>query len=147
MGSSPYFHKNVSYQSSSIPINEVTQKKIRILAVEAVTLPKTTNETTDETTDETANETTDETLKKQKNNSSDYSPFQINIPYFNIKITSTEILSVAKSVFMQALIKKIQDPVFLMNLLDSEGGKKLLNLAGNFFRDTGTKSENDNDEN
>ncbi|EJQ59184.1 hypothetical protein [Bacillus mycoides] len=143
MGSSPYFHKNVSYQSSSIPINEVTQKKIRILAVEAVTLPKTT----DETTDETANETTDETLKKQKNNSSDYSPFQINIPYFNIKITSTEILSVAKSVFMQALIKKIQDPVFLMNLLDSEGGKKLLNLAGNFFRDTGTKSENDNDEN
>ncbi|WP_144517647.1 hypothetical protein [Bacillus sp. FDAARGOS_235] len=139
MGSSPYFNKNVSYQSTSIPINEVTQKKIRILAGEAVTLPKTINEKT--------NETTDETLKKQKNNSSDNSPFQINIPYFNIKITSTEILGVAKSVFMQALIKKVQDPVFLMNLLNSEGGKKLLNLAGNFFRDTGTKSENDKDEN
>ncbi|MEW9180367.1 hypothetical protein AB2553_07995 [Bacillus mycoides] len=143
MGSSPYFNKNVSYQSSSIPINEVTQKKIRILAGEAVTLPKIINKTTNET----INEKTDETLKKQKNNSSDYSPFQINIPYFNIKITSTEILGVAKSVFMQALIKKVQDPVFLMDLLNSEGGKKLLNLAGDFFRDTGTKSENDKDEN
>ncbi|MFP3374953.1 hypothetical protein SB767_00580 [Bacillus sp. SIMBA_069] len=139
MGSSPYFNKNVSYQSSSIQINEVTQKKIRILAGEAVTLPKTINEKT--------NEKTDETLKKQKNHSSDYSPFQINIPYFNIKITSTEILGVVKSVFMQTLIKKVQDPVFLMNLLNSEGGKKLLNLAGNFFRETDTKSENDKDEN
>ncbi|HDR7590430.1 hypothetical protein BW899_11105 [Bacillus mycoides] len=147
MGSSPYFNKNISYQSSSIPINEVTQKKIRILAGEAVTLPKIINETTNETINEKTDETTDETLKKQKNNSSDYSPFQINIPYFNIKITSTEILGVAKSVFMQALIKKVQDPVFLMDLLNSEGGKKLLNLAGNFFRDTGTKSENDKDEN
>ncbi len=47
---------------------------------------------------------------------------------------------------MQTLLKKIQDPVFLMNLMNSEGGKKLLNLAGNFFKDNGTKSENDNDE-
>ncbi len=130
MGSSPYFNKNVSYQTSSIPITEVT-------------LSKTNNETTNEA----INGTTDETLKKQKNNSSDYSPFQINIPYFNIKITSTEILGVAKSVFMQALIQKVQDPVFLMNLLNSEGGKKLLNLAGDFFKDTATKSENDKDEN
>ncbi|MCU4955765.1 hypothetical protein OCB14_20520 [Bacillus cereus] len=143
MGSSPYFNKNVSYQTSSIPITEVTQKKSRIIAAEAVTLPKTNNETTIEA----INGTTDEKLKKQKNNSSDYSPFQINIPYFNIKITSTEILGVAKSVFMQALIQKVQDPVFLMNLLNSEGGKKLLNLAGDFFKDTATKSENDKDEN
>ncbi|AJQ59112.1 hypothetical protein CON48_11365 [Bacillus thuringiensis] len=143
MGSSPYFNKNVSYQTSSIPITEVTQKKSRIIAAEAVTLPKTNNETTNEA----INGTTDEKLKKQKNNSSDYSPFQINIPYFNIKITSTEILGVAKSVFMQALIQKVQDPVFLMNLLNSEGGKKLLNLAGDFFKDTATKSENDKDEN
>ncbi|PEA02433.1 hypothetical protein [Bacillus cereus] len=143
MGSSPYFNKNVSYQTSSIPITAVTQKKSRIIAAEAVTLPKTNNETTNEA----INGTTDETLKKQKNNSSDYSPFQINIPYFNIKITSTEILGVAKSVFMQALIQKVQDPVFLMNLLNSEGGKKLLNLAGDFFKDTATKSENDKDEN
>ncbi|HEE9033387.1 hypothetical protein [Bacillus cereus] len=143
MGSSPYFNKNVSYQTSSIPITEVTQKKSRIIAAEAVTLPKTNNETTNEA----INGTTDEKLKKQKNNSSDYSPFQINIPYFNIKITSTEILGVAKSVFMQALIQKVQDPVFLMNLLNSEGGKKLLNLAGDFFKDTAMKSENDKDEN
>ncbi|MDA2562893.1 MULTISPECIES: hypothetical protein [Bacillus cereus group] len=143
MGSSPYFNKNVSYQTSSIPITEVTQKKSRIIAAEAVTLSKTNNETTNEA----INGTTDETLKKQKNNSSDYSPFQINIPYFNIKITSTEILGVAKSVFMQALIQKVQDPVFLMNLLNSEGGKKLLNLAGDFFKDTAMKSENDKDEN
>ncbi|MGX5592869.1 hypothetical protein [Bacillus cereus] len=143
MGSSPYFNKNVSYQTSSIPITEVTQKKSRIIAAEAVTLSKTNNETTNEA----INGTTDETLKKQKNNSSDYSPFQINIPYFNIKITLTEILGVAKSVFMQALIQKVQDPVFLMNLLNSEGGKKLLNLAGDFFKDTATKSENDKDEN
>ncbi|XKK15541.1 hypothetical protein HFP68_27705 [Bacillus sp. CB28A.1] len=40
MGSSPYFNKNVSYQTSSIPITEVTQKKSRIIAAEAVTLPK-----------------------------------------------------------------------------------------------------------
>ncbi len=73
--------KNVSYQTSSIPITEVTQKKSRIIAAEAVTLSKTNNETTNEA----INGTTDETLKKQKNNSSDYSPFQINIPYFNIK--------------------------------------------------------------
>ena len=47
---------------------------------------------------------------------------------------------------MQALIQKVQDPVFLMNLLNSEGGKKLLNLAGDFLN-TATKSENDKDEN
>lgn len=35
---------------------------------------------------------------------------------------------------MQALIQKVQDPVFLMNLLNSEGGKKLLNLAGDFLK-------------
>ncbi|PDZ14613.1 hypothetical protein [Bacillus anthracis] len=181
MKSNPYFHKDVSYQTLSIPTNEVVQKKIRIITVETITLPqlpnelinettdKTTDETADKTTDETADETTDETtdkitdettdetadkttdeitdetINKQENNTLDSSPFQINIPYFNIKITSTEILGVAKSVFMQTLLKKIQDPVFLMNLMNSEGGKKLLNLAGNFFKDTSTKSENDND--
>ncbi|MGF9881114.1 hypothetical protein ABEX39_25685 [Bacillus albus] len=197
MKSNPYFHKDVSYQTLSIPTNEVVQKKIRIITVETITLPqlpnelinettdetadettdKTIDETTDETADETADETTeetadettdktidetadettdeitdkttdeitDETINKQENNTLDSSPFQINIPYFNIKITSTEILGVAKSVFMQTLLKKIQDPVFLMNLMNSEGGKKLLNLAGNFFKDTSTKSENDND--
>ncbi|MCP1166830.1 hypothetical protein NKS31_28260 [Bacillus sp. 1813sda1] len=209
MKSNPYFHKDVSYQTLSIPTNEVVQKKIRIITVETITLPQlpnelinettdkttdetadkttdeTADETTDETTDETADETTDETadkttdetadettdettdkitdettdetadkttdeitdetINKQENNTLDSSPFQINIPYFNIKITSTEILGVAKSVFMQTLLKKIQDPVFLMNLMNSEGGKKLLNLAGNFFKDTSTKSENDND--
>ncbi|MFJ1106985.1 hypothetical protein SNE23_28410 (plasmid) [Bacillus sp. RA(2023)] len=189
MKSNPYFHKDVSYQTLSIPTNEVVQKKIKIITVETITLPQLPNElineTTDETTDETAHETTDktidettdetahettdktidetadettdeitekttdeitdETINKQENNTLDSSPFQINIPYFNIKITSTEILGVAKSVFMQTLLKKIQDPVFLMNLMNSEGGKKLLNLAGNFFKDTSTKSENDND--
>ncbi len=205
MESNPYFHKDVSYQTVSIPTNEVVQKKIRIITVETITLPQqpnelineitdeitkkttdeitdettdeitdeTTDEITDETTDEITNETTDEitdettdeitdetideitekitdetadeTINKQENNPPNSSPFQINIPYLNIKITSTEILSVAKSVFMQTLLKKIQDPVFLMNLMNSEGGKKLLNLAGNFFKDTGTKSENDND--
>ncbi|RXJ13431.1 hypothetical protein ETJ91_26135 [Bacillus albus] len=201
MKSNPYFHKDVSYQTLSIPTNEVVQKKIRIITVETITLPQlpnelineitdettdetadettdettdetadettdettdetadettdettdetadeTADETTDETTDETADKTTDETINKQENNTLDSSPFQINIPYFNIKITSTEILGVAKSVFMQTLLKKIQDPVFLMNLMNSEGGKKLLNLAGNFFKDTSTKSENDND--
>ncbi|MFN6590231.1 hypothetical protein ACK3XG_13855 [Bacillus sp. TD10] len=149
MKSNPYFHKDVSYQTLSIPTNEVVQKKIRIITVETITLPQLPNELineiTDETTDETADETTDETINKQENNTLDSSPFQINIPYFNIKITSTEILGVAKSVFMQTLLKKIQDPVFLMNLMNSEGGKKLLNLAGNFFKDTSTKSENDND--
>lgn len=149
MKSNPYFHKDVSYQTLSIPTNEVVQKKIRIITVETITLPQLPNElineTTDETADETADETTDETINKQENNTLDSSPFQINIPYFNIKITSTEILGVAKSVFMQTLLKKIQDPVFLMNLMNSEGGKKLLNLAGNFFKDTSTKSENDND--
>ncbi|PFM41162.1 hypothetical protein COJ45_31145 [Bacillus cereus] len=185
MKSNPYFHKDVSYQTLSIPTNEVVQKKIRIITVETITLPQlpnelineTTDETTDETADEIAHETTDktidetidetadetadettdeitekttdeitdETINKQENNTLDSSPFQINIPYFNIKITSTEILGVAKSVFMQTLLKKIQDPVFLMNLMNSEGGKKLLNLAGNFFKDTSTKSENDND--
>ncbi|MDM5264805.1 hypothetical protein [Bacillus wiedmannii] len=197
MESNPYFHKDVSYQTLSIPTNEVVQKKIRIITVETITLPQqpnelinettdeitdettdeitdettdeitdeTTDEITDETTDEitdetideitekitdeiiekTADETADETINKQENNPPNSSPFQINIPYLNIKITSTEILSVAKSVFMQTLLKKIQDPVFLMNLMNSEGGKKLLNLAGNFFKDTGTKSENDND--
>ncbi|MEK5115183.1 hypothetical protein [Bacillus sp. FSL R5-0677] len=193
MKSNPYFHKDVSYQTLSIPTNEVVQKKIRIITVETITLPQlpnelinettdetadettdkttdetadettdetadetadettdktideATDETTDETADETADETTDETINKQENNTLDSSPFQINIPYFNIKITSTEILGVAKSVFMQTLLKKIQDPVFLMNLMNSEGGKKLLNLAGNFFKDTSTKSENDND--
>ncbi|PEJ11546.1 hypothetical protein [Bacillus wiedmannii] len=173
MKSNPYFHKDVSYQTLSIPTNEVVQKKIRIITVETITLPQlpnelineitdettdetadeaadettdeTADETADETTDETADKTTDETINKQENNTLDSSPFQINIPYFNIKITSTEILGVAKSVFMQTLLKKIQDPVFLMNLMNSEGGKKLLNLAGNFFKDTSTKSENDND--
>ncbi|MDA2324014.1 hypothetical protein WBS46_28985 [Bacillus albus] len=193
MESNPYFHKDVSYQTLSIPTNEVVQKKIRIITVETITLPqqpnelineitdeitkKTTDEITDETTDEITDETTDEitekitdeitekttdeitekttdeitektadeTINKQENNPPNSSPFQINIPYLNIKITSTEILSVAKSVFMQTLLKKIQDPVFLMNLMNSEGGKKLLNLAGNFFKDTSTKSENDND--
>ena len=161
MKSNPYFHKDVSYQTLSIPTNEVVQKKIRIITVETITLPQlpnelineitdetrdeTADEAADETTDETADKTTDETINKQENNTLDSSPFQINIPYFNIKITSTEILSVAKSVFMQTLLKKIQDPVFLMNLMNSEGGKKLLNLAGNFFKDTSTKSENDND--
>ncbi|HDR7719159.1 hypothetical protein VSY18_27950 (plasmid) [Bacillus albus] len=177
MESNPYFHKDVSYQTLSIPTNEVVQKKIRIITVETITLPqqpnelineitdeitkKTTDEITDETTDEitekitdeitekTTDEitekTADETINKQENNPPNSSPFQINIPYLNIKITSTEILSVAKSVFMQTLLKKIQDPVFLMNLMNSEGGKKLLNLAGNFFKDTSTKSENDND--
>ncbi|MEI5915544.1 hypothetical protein ACS2QU_30075 [Bacillus cereus group sp. Bce005] len=193
MKSNPYFHKDVSYQTLSIPTNEVVQKKIKIITVETITLPQLPNElineTTDETTDETAHETTDKTIdeitdetahettdktidetadetadettdeitekttdeitdeiiNKQENNTLDSSPFQINIPYFNIKITSTEILGVAKSVFMQTLLKKIQDPVFLMNLMNSEGGKKLLNLAGNFFKDTSTKSENDND--
>ncbi|MCC2347974.1 hypothetical protein LKM13_28555 [Bacillus anthracis] len=109
------------------------------------TIDETADETTDEITDKTTDEITDETINKQENNTLDSSPFQINIPYFNIKITSTEILGVAKSVFMQTLLKKIQDPVFLMNLMNSEGGKKLLNLAGNFFKDTSTKSENDND--
>ncbi|PDY35314.1 hypothetical protein COO17_26005, partial [Bacillus wiedmannii] len=104
-----------------------------------------TDETIDEITEKITDETADETINKQENNPPNSSPFQINIPYLNIKITSTEILSVAKSVFMQTLLKKIQDPVFLMNLMNSEGGKKLLNLAGNFFKDTGTKSENDND--
>ena len=61
MGSSPYFNKNVSYQTSSIPITEVTQKKSRIIA-EAVTLSKTNNETTNEA----INGTTDETLKTEK---------------------------------------------------------------------------------
>ncbi|AAT60000.1 MULTISPECIES: hypothetical protein [Bacillus cereus group] len=174
MESNPYFHKDVSYQTLSIPTNEVVQKKIKIITVETITLPqqpnelmneiidKITEETTEEITDETTEEITDETteepieeitdeitdktINKQENNRPDSSPFQINIPYFNIKITSTEILSVAKSVFMQTLLKKISDPVFLMNLMNSEGGKKLLNLAGNFFKDAGTKSENDNDE-
>ncbi|MDA1577273.1 hypothetical protein PDJ96_14700 [Bacillus cereus group sp. BY17LC] len=174
MESNPYFHKDVSYQTLSIPTNEVVQKKIRIITVETITIPQqpnelmneiieeiteeTTDEITDETTDETTeepteepieeitDEITDKTINKQENNRPDSSPFQINIPYFNIKITSTEILSVAKSVFMQTLLKKISDPVFLMNLMNSEGGKKLLNLAGNFFKDAGTKSENDNDE-
>lgn len=62
MGSSPYFNKNVSYQTSSIPITEVTQKKSRIIAAEAVTLSKTNNETTNEA----INGTTDETLKNRK---------------------------------------------------------------------------------
>ncbi|MED2794082.1 hypothetical protein P4256_20535 [Bacillus wiedmannii] len=157
MESNPYFHKDVSYQTLSIPTNEVVQKKIRIITVETITLPQQPNElineitdeitkkTTDEITDEIIEKTADETINKQENNPPNSSPFQINIPYLNIKITSTEILSVAKSVFMQTLLKKIQDPVFLMNLMNSEGGKKLLNLAGNFFKDTGTKSENDND--
>ncbi|MEI5927062.1 hypothetical protein WBV03_29240, partial [Bacillus albus] len=60
MKSNPYFHKDVSYQTLSIPTNEVVQKKIRIITVETITLPQLPNELINEITDETTDETADE---------------------------------------------------------------------------------------
>ncbi|PDY32289.1 hypothetical protein COO17_31170, partial [Bacillus wiedmannii] len=60
MESNPYFHKDVSYQTVSIPTNEVVQKKIRIITVETITLPQQPNELINEITDEITKKTTDE---------------------------------------------------------------------------------------
>ncbi len=132
----PYFNKDVSCQVSSIQKNEESSKKTRTSTIKAIT-----------PSSKTSKQTINKTTKEQKNKSVVSSPFQINIPYFNIQISSTEMLNIAKSVVIQTLLKKIQDPVFLMNILNSEGGKKLFNLAGNFFNDTSTKSEKNTDEN
>lgn len=93
----------------------------------------------------TSKQTKNKTNEEPKAKSTTSSPLQINIPYFNIQISSTELLNIAKSVVIQTLLKKIQDPVFLMNLLNSEGGKKIFSLVGNVFNDTSTKSEKETD--
>lgn len=134
MESTPYLNKNVSCQVSSIQKNKGNSKNKQASMIKSIpSSPKTSKQTKNKTNEE----------PKAKSTTS--SPLQINIPYFNIQISSTELLNIAKSVVIQTLLKKIQDPVFLMNLLNSEGGKKIFSLVGNVFNDTSTKSEKETD--
>ncbi|KEK25731.1 hypothetical protein [Bacillus gaemokensis] len=145
MNSAPFFTKKSSCQCSSITKNEErkiknsSQKKIfkqRAKTNKYINLPP--NQSSKQTTSR-VNKTQDQVPK-----SSASFPFQINIPYFNIHIDSTELLTIAKSVLAETLLRKLQDPKFLMDILNSEGGNKLFNLAGNLFNTSDKKTEPNN---
>ena len=82
------------------------------------------------------------TTSKQIPKSNALFPPQINIPYFNISLDSKEILDIVKTIFIKTLLEKFSDPQFLINILNSEGGHKLLKLANPFLNPTTSKTEN-----
>ncbi|KFN01752.1 hypothetical protein D0U04_07935 [Bacillus clarus] len=146
MKSIPYFPKNSSCQRSSITKNE--ELKIKNSSQKEILEQLTkTNKDINLPSNQASKQTMSKVNKTQeqvpKSNAS--FPFQINIPYFNIHIDSTELLTIAKSVLAETLLRKFQDPKFLMDILNSEGGNKLLNLAGNFFNNSNKKTEENND--
>ncbi|WP_459499860.1 hypothetical protein [Bacillus sp. C1] len=139
MESLPHFPENVSCQLLSIPKN--TEPKIKNsvqkeLIAQVAKIEKFI----------TSKPTTSNINKTQESKSNIPFPLQINIPYFNIHLDSTELLGIAKSVLIETLLKKVQDPEFLMNILNSEGGNKLLSLVGNLFNTNNQKPEENADE-
>lgn len=146
--SMPYFPKNASYQlSSSMTKNEESKIK-NSSQKEIIEQIAKTKKYIHLPPNQPSKQTTSKVNKTQKQDfkSNTPFPFQINIPYFNIHLDSTELLSIAKSVLIETLLRKIKDPEFLINILNSEGGNKLLNLAGNFLNDSNkTTGENTNE--
>lgn len=88
------------------------------------------NETSSDSYDSLFNQTSD---KPNSHHSHTTNNFQFKVPFLGITVDSQEILDITKTVFINLLMKKLQDPEFLMRILNSEGGHKLQKLIATLF--------------
>lgn len=91
------------------------------------------NETSSDSYDSLFNQTSNKPNSYHSHNTNN---FQFKIPFLGITVDSQEIIDVTKTVFINILMKKLQDPEFLMRILNSEGGHKLQKFIATLFGDT-----------